>query len=55
MVAGEAKKETEKNVMVEPHRHEGVFDVARRMLLSQRIWSLKNLCVDRTESLFQRE
>lgn len=41
--------------MVEPYRHEDSLSVAaRRMLLSQRIWSLENLCVERRESLFQR-
>lgn len=58
VVAGEAKEETSQGRMCW-WSHTGMKAslsvVERRMLLSQRIWSLESLCMERRESLFQRE
>lgn len=58
VVAGEAKEETSQGRMWW-WSHTGMKAsssvVERRMLLSPRIWSLESLCMERRESLFQRE
>lgn len=59
VVAGKAKEEnsqgrTWKNVMVDLQQHEGILSVLERKIpLSQRIWSLGNLCM-RSKEYFRK-